>query len=57
MKKKIKKSLIILLVLIIVLVLVAIFLVVFTLAKQKKIFINKWFVNENKTNINWLITI
>ena len=55
MKKKIKKSLIILLVLIIVLV--AIFLVVFTLAKQKIIFINKWFVNENKTNINWLITI
>ena len=32
-------------------VLVIIFLTVFVLAKQKKIFINKWFVDENKSTI------
>ena len=49
MKKGLKISLISLLVLIIILVLA--FLIVFILAKQKKIFINRWFVNENESII------
>ena len=34
-----------------VMVLVAIYLTVFMLAKQKKIFINKWFVDEENSTI------
>lgn len=32
-------------------ILAAVYLTVFTLAKQKKIFINKWFVNEANSTI------
>ena len=49
MKKGLKRLLIFFTVLIIVLV--AAFLTVFVLAKKKKIFINKWFVNEKKSTI------
>ena len=45
-----KKRLIIILV-VIAIVLLAIYLTVFVLAKQKKLFINKWFVNENNSII------
>ena len=49
MKKGLK---IIIIILIIILILLAvIFFTVFILAKQKKIFINKWFVDENKSII------
>ena len=36
---------------IVIIILVAIYLTVFMLAKQKKIFINKWFVNEKNSTI------
>lgn len=49
MKKGIKKPVIALIVLIVVLV--AFYLTVFVLAKQKKIFINKWFVREEGNTI------
>ena len=49
MKKGFKKALIILVV--IVLALAIAFLSVFILAKQKKIFINNWFVNEKNSTI------
>ena len=45
-----KKRLIIILV-VIAIVLLAIYLTVFVLAKQKKLFINKWFVDENNSII------
>ena len=49
MKKGLK---IIITVLIIILILLVVsFFTIFILAKQKKIFINKWFVNENKSII------
>ena len=49
MKKKNKAFVIILIILAIVLV--SVFLTVFILAKQKKIFINRWFVNEENSVI------
>ena len=49
MKKGFKRLLIALIVLITVAALV--FLSVFLLAKQKKVFINKWFVNESGSTI------
>ena len=49
MKKGLKIAIIALIILVIVLV--AIFLIVFILAKQKKIFINKWFVDEKNSTI------
>ena len=49
MKKSLKIGIIILI--IIAIILVAIFLTVFMLAKQKKIFINKWFVDEKNSTI------
>ena len=49
MKKGLKRLLITLAVLIAVAV--VIFLSVFLLAKQKKVFINKWFVNEKNSTI------
>ena len=49
MKKGTKRLLIILIV--IVLIVVIAFLSVFLLAKQKKIFINRWFVNEKNSTI------
>ena len=36
---------------ILVIVLIAIYLTIFSLAKQKKIFINKWFVDEENSTI------
>ncbi len=48
-KNKAKKSLIILIVFMAVLMMI--FMSVFVLAKQKKIFINKWFVNERNSTI------
>ncbi|MBE6018044.1 MAG: glycoside hydrolase family 25 [Lachnospiraceae bacterium] len=45
MKKGIKRAVVVLIVLIVIMA--AVFLTVFVLAKQKKVFINKWFVNEN----------
>ena len=36
---------------VLLIILVIAFLVVFVLAKQKKIFINTWFVDENKSTI------
>ncbi len=49
MKRGLK--IIIITLIIMVIVFVAIFLTVFMLAKQKKIFINKWFVDENNSTI------
>ena len=49
MKKGFKILTIILLMLIITLI--TIFLIVFMLAKQKKVFINKWFVDEKNSII------
>ena len=49
MKKGLK--IIIIILIIILILLAAIFFTVFILAKQKKIFINKWFVDENKSII------
>ena len=48
-KKTIKKVIVIMSVL--VAIIAVIFITVFLLAKQKKIFINKWFVNEEKNTI------
>ena len=48
-KNKAKKSLIILIVFMTVLIMI--FTSVFVLAKQKKIFINKWFVDERNSTI------
>ena len=49
MKKGIK--IVIFTLIILVIILVAVYLTVFILAKQKKIFINKWFVNEKNATI------
>ena len=49
MKKGLK--ILIITLIIIVIVLVAIYLTIFMLAKQKKIFINKWFVDEKNSTI------
>ena len=49
MKKRLKVLIIFLITIIVVLL--AIYFTIFTLAKQKKIFINKWFVNENNSII------
>ena len=49
MKKGLK--IIVITLIIIAIILVAIYFTVFTLAKQKKIFINKWFVNEKNSSI------
>ena len=52
-KKYMKKGLKILIITLIILVIIlgAIYLTVFMLAKQKKVFINKWFVDEKNSNI------
>ena len=49
MKKRRKRLLIILIGL--VMILTAVYLIVFLLAKQKKIFINRWFVDEKNSVI------
>lgn len=49
MKKRVR--ILILIILIIAFILGSIYLTVFILAKQKKIFINKWFVNEKNSTI------
>ena len=49
MKKGLK-----ILIVILVLILVGIYLTVFMLAKQKKIFINKWFVDKKKVRLEWM---
>ena len=49
MKKGLK--IVIITLIIIVIILVAVYLIIFLLAKQKKIFINKWFVDEKNSTI------
>ncbi len=49
MKKGLKVLIIVLI--IFAIVIVAIYLTIFVLAKQKKIFINKWFVDEKNETI------